>query len=125
MKTMITILLMLLASAAQAQTVTYVEAGKPLNAAADHPGTAVTGYQLYVDDVKSGPEAPASARGSDGVVRVVIPSLPPGAHKLELSAIYAWGQEAKSPPLNVTAVTASPPGVLRIPLSVNVMLQQQ
>ncbi len=99
---------------AQAQT-TYAEANKALNATATHDGIAVRGYQVYVDDAKAGPELPASARGADGVVRATIPPLPPGPRKLELSAVYVWGTEAKSLPLTVTAVTPVPPGTFTIP----------
>lgn len=114
-RTLFTIVILLCASAAFAQT-PQVEVGKPFKALFDStPSSLISGYRLYlcpgtVADcpTKLGADIPTSALQA-GTVSVDVAALATrGPYTLQASAFNA-DKESKSAPLSFQAVLQSPP----------------
>jgi hypothetical protein len=67
---------------------------------------AATGYRLYIDNTKVGPDLAASP-GTTTIPNQILTT--PGEHTIEVSAFNASGEGAKTPPLKVT-ITVPLPG---------------
>lgn len=95
-----------------------IQAGKTFSVLFDAPAVSAdagppTGFRLYINDVKVGPDIVASA-GTTTIPGQSI--LTPGTHTIQVTAFNASGESAKTPPLQLTVTVAlpGPPTNLRI-----------
>lgn len=96
-----------------------IDVGKSFSFAADHDGVNTTGYRVYLDGVKTGPDLLVSALQA-GAITVTLTAPARGSHALQLAA-FNLDQETKSAPL--TLVTRSPAPTAPTNLRITIVAQ--
>jgi len=112
MRFLLTCALVLLASAAAAQTQVPSPTPPSTKLAWDHDGVNTDGYKLVVDGAATDLGKPAPVTGQ--TYEVPFPALTPGTHTLIVQACNLAGCASSAPfPVQVVVVPAAP-GALRI-----------